>query len=226
LTIMLAKFRSRFKRPIRFTTTLREIREAHGLSQSDLARDCEVSVQTIRLIEEMKYEPSVVLAERLAMKLGYTVETLFTVSLQPDTLHTPRDERADFAMYRYGYRLMIFLIFGSLIAANLSFAFNWGEDVGIAFGAVWGIGAVLFIATTIAIPGYWSYNQAANRKTTPPKVRILGSVIMGLGFAILMMFSVDTDKPMTARILRFVPDAIVFGGASYFVRFFQGRAKS
>ena len=56
---------------------IRALREAKGLSQGELARDMEVSRQTINSIETERYTPSLPLAIELAHYFGKTVEEVF-----------------------------------------------------------------------------------------------------------------------------------------------------
>ena len=57
--------------------SIREKRKALGLSQEELARRCGVTRQTVNAIENDKYDPSLVLAMKLARFLQTTVEELF-----------------------------------------------------------------------------------------------------------------------------------------------------
>jgi putative transcriptional regulator len=56
---------------------IRALREAQGLSQGELARDMDVSRQTINSIETERYTPSLPLAIALAHYFGKTVEEVF-----------------------------------------------------------------------------------------------------------------------------------------------------
>ncbi|RUT29865.1 transcriptional regulator [Paenibacillus zeisoli] len=56
---------------------IRQLREEHKFSQSDLATKCRVSRQTINAIENNKYDPTLELAFRLARVLGVKVDELF-----------------------------------------------------------------------------------------------------------------------------------------------------
>ena len=56
---------------------IRVLRKEKGISQEDLARRCGVSRQTINAIENNKYDPTLSLAFRLALRLGVTVDQLF-----------------------------------------------------------------------------------------------------------------------------------------------------
>ncbi|KMY77188.1 DNA-binding protein [Leuconostoc mesenteroides subsp. mesenteroides] len=47
------------------------------LSQEELANNCEVSRQTINAIENNKYDPTLILAFKLAKELNSTVDKLF-----------------------------------------------------------------------------------------------------------------------------------------------------
>ena len=56
---------------------IRVLRKEKGISQEDLARRGGVSRQTINAIENNKYDPTLSLAFRLALRLGVTVDQLF-----------------------------------------------------------------------------------------------------------------------------------------------------
>ena len=59
------------------TNRIKELRKAAGYRQEDLARALGVTRQTIIAIEHDKYDPSLVLAMKLARFLQTTVEELF-----------------------------------------------------------------------------------------------------------------------------------------------------
>ena len=56
---------------------LRELREARGWSQGELAEQLEVSRQTINALETGKYDPSLPLAFRIAREFGESIESIF-----------------------------------------------------------------------------------------------------------------------------------------------------
>ena len=56
---------------------LRELREAKGWSQGDLAAQLAVSRQTVNAIETGKYDPSLPLAFRIAKLFRKTIEAIF-----------------------------------------------------------------------------------------------------------------------------------------------------
>lgn len=56
---------------------LRELREAHGWSQADLADRLAVSRQTVNAIETGRYDPSLPLAFRIARLFHKPIETIF-----------------------------------------------------------------------------------------------------------------------------------------------------
>lgn len=56
---------------------LEELRKSKGLRQEDLANDLEVSRQTIVSLEKGKYNPSLVLAFKIAKYFGLSVEDIF-----------------------------------------------------------------------------------------------------------------------------------------------------
>ena len=56
---------------------LEQLRREKGIRQEDLAQAMEVSRQTIISLEKGKYNPSLVLAFRLARYFGLTIEDIF-----------------------------------------------------------------------------------------------------------------------------------------------------
>ena len=56
---------------------LEEIRKARGLRQEELARALSVSRQTISSLEKGRYNPSIVLAFKIARYFGLTIEEIF-----------------------------------------------------------------------------------------------------------------------------------------------------
>ena len=56
---------------------IKAIRKRLGFKQEDLAQKCNVSRQTINAIENNKYDPSLILAFRLASILQVTVDEVF-----------------------------------------------------------------------------------------------------------------------------------------------------
>jgi putative transcriptional regulator len=59
---------------------VRELRTERGWSQADLARQLEVSRQTVNAIETGRYDPSLPLAFRIARLYGLPIEGLFEPS--------------------------------------------------------------------------------------------------------------------------------------------------
>lgn len=59
--------------------TVRERREAHDLTQGDLAAAVGVTRQSINAIERGRYDPSLELALKLADEFDCTVEDLFSL---------------------------------------------------------------------------------------------------------------------------------------------------
>ncbi|MFC4591591.1 helix-turn-helix transcriptional regulator [Sphaerisporangium corydalis] len=56
---------------------LLELRQAKGLTQSELGEDLNVSRQTIAAIEKGRYQPSLRLAFKIARYFGHTIEEIF-----------------------------------------------------------------------------------------------------------------------------------------------------
>ena len=58
-------------------TNISRLRAEHHLSQGDLAEALEVSRQTIGSLENGRYNPSILLAFKLARYFGTTIEDIF-----------------------------------------------------------------------------------------------------------------------------------------------------
>ncbi|MGH8053782.1 MAG: helix-turn-helix transcriptional regulator [Stenotrophomonas sp.] len=56
---------------------LRELRDAQGWSQGELAERLDVSRQTVNALETGKYDPSLPLAFRIARLFGMRIEDIF-----------------------------------------------------------------------------------------------------------------------------------------------------
>lgn len=56
---------------------LEEIRKQHGIRQEDLAADLKVSRQTIGSLENGRYNPSILLAFKIARYFNMTIEEIF-----------------------------------------------------------------------------------------------------------------------------------------------------
>ncbi len=56
---------------------IEEIRNQRGIRQEDLARQMQVSRQTISSLENGRYNPSILLAHRIAAYFGMTIEEVF-----------------------------------------------------------------------------------------------------------------------------------------------------
>ena len=56
---------------------LEEIRKARGLRQEELARELSVPRQTISSLEKGRYNPSILLAFKIARYFGLTIEEIF-----------------------------------------------------------------------------------------------------------------------------------------------------
>ena len=64
----------------RLVTQLKDLREAHGLTQAQLGQMIGVSRKTINTVENGVYVPSTVIALKLAAALGVPVEALFSLA--------------------------------------------------------------------------------------------------------------------------------------------------
>lgn len=56
---------------------LEELRKIRGIRQEELAAALEVSRQTISSLENGRYNPSILLAHRIAVYFGMTIEDVF-----------------------------------------------------------------------------------------------------------------------------------------------------
>ena len=56
---------------------LEELRKARGIRQEELAEALEVSRQTIGSLENGRYNPSILLAYKIARYFGMTIEEVF-----------------------------------------------------------------------------------------------------------------------------------------------------
>lgn len=56
---------------------LEEIRKLEGITQEDLAKDLEVSRQTISSLEKGRYNPSIILAFKIARYFKRSIEDIF-----------------------------------------------------------------------------------------------------------------------------------------------------
>ncbi len=63
---------------------LEEIRKAAGINQEALADILEVSRQTISSLENGRYNPSILLAFRIARHFGMSIEDIFIYEEEPD----------------------------------------------------------------------------------------------------------------------------------------------
>ncbi|WP_072892116.1 helix-turn-helix transcriptional regulator [Ornithinibacillus halophilus] len=56
---------------------LEEIRKQHGINQEKLANELEVTRQTIGSLENGRYNPSIILAFKIARYFNLTIEDIF-----------------------------------------------------------------------------------------------------------------------------------------------------
>lgn len=62
---------------------LEELRRARGIRQEELAEALEVSRQTIGSLENGRYNPSILLAFKIAHYFGMTIEEIFLYEEEP-----------------------------------------------------------------------------------------------------------------------------------------------
>lgn len=65
---------------------LEEIRKQRGITQEELAEILEVSRQTIGSLENGRYNPSILLAFRIARYFNLTIEEIFIYEEEPSKL--------------------------------------------------------------------------------------------------------------------------------------------
>ena len=63
---------------------LEEIRKSKGIKQEDLATALEVSRQTIGSLENGRYNPSILLAFKIARYFSMSIEDIFIFEEEPD----------------------------------------------------------------------------------------------------------------------------------------------
>jgi putative transcriptional regulator len=204
----------------RFECSLRELREEAGLIPEELAEHCKVSVETIILIEEAKYEPSVVLAVHIVERLNTTVESIFTAHPPTTPFSADFEERLRSQNRRVGAWSFFVLLTLSLIGANILFKFTNEEDAGIALFALWAVGDIAYLIGVTRIPGFWRFNRQRNRIANTKRIfwlRVIGSPIL---FATIMeLFNVNQDHTWQRRLLSFLFYAIFWGGWMYWVQY-------
>ena len=64
---------------------LEEVRKAHGLHQEELAHALKVSRQTISSLEKGRYNPSIILAFKIARYFGMSSEDIFIYEEEEDS---------------------------------------------------------------------------------------------------------------------------------------------
>jgi putative transcriptional regulator len=213
------------KRGPRFESHLREVRELAGLSTQELADQCQVSVETIELIENLKYEPTVVLAEHLASRLNTTVESLFTAYPPTAVISADFEERLRSEVRRVGLWCFIGLLAIALIGANIMFLFTNEGDAGIAVFVLWVVGDIAFLIGVSRISGYWRFSRQRNIASTPKRLfwlRVIGAPIF---FATFMVLTVGYHDSIQKKILSFFFYAIFWGGWMYWIQYRKVKPK-
>ena len=67
----------RYVQPIRDKNKIEEIRKERGIRQEDFAKEMGVSRQTISSLENGRYNPSIMLAYKIAKYFDMTIEEVF-----------------------------------------------------------------------------------------------------------------------------------------------------
>lgn len=67
----------KFKMKTRMKTRIKELRARYDLTQEALAKKVNVRRETISFVEKGTYNPSLLLAHRIAVALNTTIEELF-----------------------------------------------------------------------------------------------------------------------------------------------------
>jgi putative transcriptional regulator len=211
----------------RFECHLRELREAAGLTAEELAEHCKVSVETITLIEDAKYEPSVVLAEHLASRLNTNVEAIFTAHAPDAPFMAGFEERIRSQNYLIGFCCFYGLIVASLIAACILTDYTNEQHAGIALFAVWIVGAVAYLIGIYLIPGYWRFNRQSNHANTSKRkfwIAVIGTPIV---YATTMeVINANKDITWQRRVLSFLLYAVTFGVTMYWLQWRRSKSNS
>ena len=87
-----------------FAARLRELRQANGLTQAELARQAHVALSHLSKLERGDAAPGLDLLDRLAQALGATVTRLLPVTVVPDTAEAHRERVALLRSYRFAAR--------------------------------------------------------------------------------------------------------------------------
>jgi putative transcriptional regulator len=212
----------------RFECHLRELREATGLTPEELAEHCKVSVETITLIEDAKYEPSVVLAEHLASYLRSSVESIFIAHPATLTRSAGFEERIRSQNWRVGFWCFYGIIVGSLIGAWVLTNYTNEQNAGIALFAIWGIGAIAYLIGVYLIPGFSRFTRQSNRAIAGRSKRNFWIAVIGcpiLFAAFMEAFNVNQDHTWQRRILSFLFYAVGWGGWMYWVQYRKVKPK-
>ena len=70
-------FHSEYRTVVHLKNRLEELRKQRGIKQEELAEKLEVSRQTIGSLENGRYNPSIILAIKIARFFGMSVEEIF-----------------------------------------------------------------------------------------------------------------------------------------------------
>ncbi|MBR1497442.1 MAG: helix-turn-helix transcriptional regulator [Oscillospiraceae bacterium] len=70
---------------------IEELRNRKGLRQEELGRELGVSRQTISSLENGRYNPSILLAHRVAVFFGMTIEEVFIFEEEPSCITTTKN---------------------------------------------------------------------------------------------------------------------------------------
>ena len=75
----------------RLKNRIEELRNRKGLRQEELGRELGVSRQTISSLENGRYNPSILLAHRVAVFFGMTIEEVFIFEEEPSCITTTKN---------------------------------------------------------------------------------------------------------------------------------------
>lgn len=70
---------------------IEELRNRKGLRQEELGRELGVSRQTISSLENGRYNPSILLAHRVAVFFGMKIEEVFIFEEEPSCITTTKN---------------------------------------------------------------------------------------------------------------------------------------
>ncbi len=209
----------------RFECRLRQMREAAGFTEAALAEFCQVSQETITLVEAAKYEPSVVLAEHIARRLDTTVENLFTVFPATPARSADWEERLNKETRQVGYWTFYGVFAISAIGAAVLLNFSNQESVAYTLFAVAIVSAIAYVIGTTRIPGYRQFSRQWMLAGTTKRKRLLGVIAGAVIYAVFMELFANKGETVAKRIESFLFYAVIWGTMMYWLNYRKAKRK-